>query len=352
MTECLFDLLRIASPTYEEQAICEFISGWATKNMPTMDQIRVGDNLIMTHTQETGKPHLAFVGHSDVVPAYFDPFQEGDRIFGAGASDMKGGLAAFLTFVSTHIALLKSRFNVSIIVYCREEGTPLDKNGLYELIETNPKFFRSIDLAIIGEPTDNASQIGCLGSLHCTIKVPGKCAHSARPWTGENALYNALPLIKSVAQFKPKKQTVYGVEFVDVMSITESGSEPGRTSVPGYWSCNINYRFSPVHSPEEAVSCVLGVIRQAGMDPNLIQNMDMAPAGQVIETPLFNEIITKLGAPIAAKQAWTDVAQFSNLGIPSFNFGPGLQEQAHRSDEYILESQLLKFDQILTQLLD
>src|SRR5690606_31280680 len=115
-----------------------------------------------------------------------------------------------------------------------------------------PDFFKSIDLAIVGEPTDNTVQLGCVGSLHAKVTVPGLACHSARPWNGENALYKALPFLQRMAALEPVRHEVFGLDFFDVLQITESRSEPGRTSLPGWWQANINYRFAPVRSEAEA----------------------------------------------------------------------------------------------------
>ena len=65
------------------------------------------------------------------------------------------------------------KYNISLLIYAREEGTPLPDNGLYDLIEFIPEYFDSVDMAIVGEPTDNTIQVGCVGSLHAAVTVKG-----------------------------------------------------------------------------------------------------------------------------------------------------------------------------------
>ena len=120
-----------------------------------------------------------------------------------------------------------------------------------------------------------------------------------------------------------------------MFQVTQSSSEKGRTSVPGFWQCNVNYRFSPDKSMAEAKSILHAHFKQAGILQEDYNIVDCVPAGEVIESALFKKVLTELNRPVQAKQAWTDVAQFSLLGIPAFNFGPGLPEQAHQKDEYV-----------------
>lgn len=341
--QTLQNMLGIASPTYQEQAFVAWLRERCSRSLPDWQQIEHSDCLILQAPWREGKPHIALIGHSDVVPAHFEPRLEAGRLHGAGASDMKGALAAFLVWLEQEGTALSEQLNLSLLVYSREEQTPLHENGLYHLLQALPDYFKGLDLGIIGEPTDNTLQLGCVGSIHARLTVTGKACHSARPWNGENALYKALPIIQAAAAAQPVRHTVFGVDFFDVLQLTESQSEPGRTSLPGWWQANLNFRFAPVRSLEAAQAELLEQLQGWGLHSEQISIIDAVAAGSVIETPLFGQAVQALNLPVVAKQAWTDVAQLTQHGIAAFNFGPGLTSQAHTVDEHILLADLTAY---------
>ncbi|RAP33696.1 succinyl-diaminopimelate desuccinylase [Candidatus Marinamargulisbacteria bacterium SCGC AG-410-N11] len=348
----LEQLLNIPSPTFKEADITLFLSDYLKKNIPNATFIVENDAIICTNNQhKTNLPHIGFVGHTDVVPDFFKASIQKDRIYGAGSSDMKAGLACFIIFLVNHWNDLVKKYNVSLIIYPREEGTPLEDNGLNFIINQFPNSVNNIDLAFVGEPTNNTIQLGCTGSLHCKVTIPGQACHSARPWQGENALYKAIPLIEGISKINPTKHTLFGVDFFDVITITESQTDPGRTTIPGEWACNINYRFAPVHQEEDAKQTIHNVLKKLNIDSNWYQITDCVPAGNVIDTPLFKDLVHHIDVDIEAKQAWTDVAQLTALGVPAINFGPGLPEQAHKPNEYALISLIKEYMTHLEKLL-
>ena len=91
----LFDILNIPSPTFQEQAITQFIEDWLDHRIPDLFVRRQGNNRIFSLPLIENLPHIALVGHSDVVPPHFCPYQRSQRLHGAGASDMQGSLAVF-----------------------------------------------------------------------------------------------------------------------------------------------------------------------------------------------------------------------------------------------------------------
>ena len=103
--------------------------------------------------------------------------------------------------------------------------------------------------------------------------------------------------------------------------------------MPGFWTCNVNFRFSPHWEENDAQDYLKKIVLDAGACEVTIE--DSVYAGKVIESSLFNTIVQTIGNSIEAKQAWTDVAQLTKLGVPAFNFGPGLTSQAHKKDEYV-----------------
>ena len=108
---------------------------------------------------------------------------------------------------------------------------------------------------------------------------------------------------------------------------------------------------STVYTAEEAEKKLLDMVNGWQIDGLEISIKDTAPSGTVIETPLFKEIVEKLGAKVEAKQAWTDVAQLSAHKISAFNFGPGLTSQAHKDNEFIMISDTEEYYSLLTRTL-
>ena len=335
MIQLLKDMLSIPSPTFHEQELTAFIKKYAEDNLPSPNITEFADCLIIKLNETASElPHITLVGHSDVVPQWFAPRIEGELLYGAGVSDMLAAEAAFFHVLAKHHEEILKRCRISIVIYSREEGTTVEENGLYDLINQFPEFFKSIDLAVVGEPTDNTIQIGCCGSLHARVVSTGLACHSARPWNGENAFYKALPFIQAMADLEPVKHEVFNCDFFDVLQITEESCTPGRTSIPGRWEANVNFRYAPVRSAEAAEQYVLDFVNDLKVDGLEINIKDNAPSGSVNATPLFARATELLGFPVQAKQAWTDVAQLSAMDIPCFNFGPGLTAQAHKDNEY------------------
>jgi succinyl-diaminopimelate desuccinylase len=352
MVKLLTEMLSIPSPTFHEQELTAFIKKFAQDNFPTPEIREFKDCLIIELGKEnTHLPHITMVGHSDVVPQWFKPHIEGDKLYGAGGSDMLAAEAAFFRITADNHQEILKRARISIVIYSREEGTKMEDNGLYDLIGEYPDFFKSIDLAIVGEPTDNTIQIGCCGSLHARVVSTGMACHSARPWNGENAFYKALPFITAMAKLEPVKHEVFGCDFFDVLSITEENCTPGRTSIPGRWEANVNFRYAPVRTPEEAEQYVLDFVNDLKVDGLEVSIKDNSPSGTVHETELFAKACKLLNFPVQAKQAWTDVAQLSAMGVPCFNFGPGLTAQAHKDNEYCLISLIEEYGKSLKNLL-
>jgi len=352
MIKLIQDFLNVPSPTFKEEKALSFCMDWLESNCGNLRFLESNNSVIVmsNHKPSKPKPHIVLVGHSDVVPEFKRPEIKDGKLYGAGASDMKGAVGVFMHFLSQITDMQTQDHQFSLIIYAREEGTALEENGLYDLIQNFPSYFKTIDLALVGEPTNNTIQIGCVGSLHCKVRIEGLACHSARPWEGENALYKAVPVIEGLSKIERKKQSLFGVDFFDVIQITESHSEKGRTSVPGYWECNINYRFAPNHTVEEAKAYIDTTLQNLGLTTSQYEITDCVYPGKVIESELFKTVTETLGQPIQAKQAWTDVAQLTECGIPAFNFGPGRTDQAHKANEYIVVEDIHAYYKILQKL--
>lgn len=292
------------------------------------------------------RPSVILAGHLDTVPLQDGDFpvrRSGGRIFGRGASDMKGALAVMIELWQR---LDRTALPVELVLvfYDREEG-PIVQNGLLPLLGARPDLRRA-SLALCLEPTDLALQLGCCGSMHATLTFEGRSAHSARPWQGENAVTKAGALLAFLHQEKPREVRVGELLFREVMTATRIAGFTGRNVVPAKCEVNLNFRFAPGRSLESAEEELLALSQRFGARCEVT---DRAPSGPaIVDHPLLRAFD---GVPREAKQAWTDVAQLAAQGIPAANFGPGEQAQAHQKGESCSEAALLRAYEMLVAFL-
>ena len=282
--------------------------------------------------QVTGeRPALILAGHLDTVPLQEGDFparREGGRIHGRGASDMKGALAVMIELWR---ALPRTGLPIELVLvfYDREEG-PIAENGLLPLIASRPDL-RGAALALCLEPTDLALQVGCCGSMHATLSFLGRSAHSARPWQGENAIHKSGALLTHLSAQPPREVRAGELVYREVMSVTRIEGFTGRNVVPARCDLNLNFRFAPGRSLDEAEAEVRALATRFGAE---VRITDRAPSGPaILDNDLLQELRLLTAVPVEPKQAWTDVAQLAAAGIPAANFGPGEQAQAHQRGE-------------------
>ncbi len=329
LAQTLLELCLIPSPIGEEKALCDHVQARLSKRFPA-GITRFRDSLIVHANPRANAPKIALVGHLDVVRTQHDkPARiEGTKLFGAGAADMKSGLALMIE-LAERLDLPKLPVDLTLVFYEREEG-PFAENVLGPMIEAFPEL-HAFDLAICLEPSDNRLQLGCMGSLHATITFEGRTAHSARPWEGENAITKAASLLADFAAREPHLVVVDGMEFREVMTPTLANGGRGRNVVPDKFELNLNYRFAPGKTPEQALKELETMVG----DRAKVVATDLSPAGRPHAAhPLVQRLIQCGVRTVERKQAWTDVARFDQIGVPAVNFGPGLNAQAHQHNEF------------------
>jgi len=341
------ELIRIPSVIGEERALADEVERWARQHFTAEEILRVSHSLVIGRRVDP-RPTIALVGHLDTVPGLTEanpPRLEGDRLYGLGASDMKGALAVMLALGET-LARPALPFNVLWIFYEREEG-PFRESGLGPLFAQVPEL-RTIALAIALEPTDGAVQVGCVGSLHATLTFRGQAAHSARPWQGLNAIHAAGSLLSELHSRERVEVRAGTHSFFEVMSATVAGGGKARNVIPDTFTLNLNSRFAPGKSLEQAQRDVLDLVS----DRAEVEFTDLAPSGRVCDdNPHYLALLALTGRQAEAKQAWTDVARFSELGIDAVNYGPGETAQAHQRTESASAAALEASFEVLRRLL-
>ncbi len=253
LDETLLWLCAIDSPIGEEEAICDAVTERMEKLKLPAPIRRYGNSIVVPIRRSapgTKVPHIALVGHLDTVRTENGPARLLDgKCYGAGASDMKSGLAVMIILAETFAGSVKC--DLTLVFYAREEG-PFVENELGPVLEQDPEL-KHVDLAVCMEPSDNRVHLGCSGSIHATVTFFGRTSHSARPWEGENAVYQAAALIAKIGQMKPVESVIDGHVFRTVTTITQArDGGRGRNVVPDRFTLNVNHRFAPSTSLEQA----------------------------------------------------------------------------------------------------
>lgn len=328
LDETLEWLCAIPSPIGEEEAICDAVQARLSK-LPLAAPIRrYGNSIVVPVTRGDGLPRVALVGHLDTVRTENGPARiENGRCYGAGASDMKSGLAVMICVAEVLSTVLKCE--LTLVFYAKEEG-PFSENELGVVLAEDPELAH-VDLAVCLEPSNNLLHVGCTGSIHATVTVQGRTSHSARPWEGENAITRAAPLLAKIGAIKPEEHVIEGHIYRSVYTVTQAkDGGRGRNVVPDRFVINVNHRFAPDTTLDEAEYNLRTVIGDAGQ----IEITDLSPPAMPnAEHPLVLALIAAGVKGVEPKQAWTDVARFAQKGIRAVNFGPGENAQAHQKDE-------------------
>ncbi|MCK6590392.1 MAG: succinyl-diaminopimelate desuccinylase [Polyangiaceae bacterium] len=343
----LVDLLlwfcRIPSPTGEERALCDAVLGELALVPLAGAPRRYGNSLVVPVTRGTGGPKIALVGHLDVVRTSHDgePRVEGDRVYGPGSSDMKSGLALMLDLVQSGLSDCEG-VDLTLVFYSREEG-PFLENELGPVLAEDPELSH-VDLAVCMEPSDNKLSLGASGSLHATIVFEGRTAHSARPWQGENAIQKAGPFLTELGAMAPREVELDGLVYRSVTSVTTASGGRGRNVIPDVFTLNVNHRFPPGTSIEEAQREIVALVGGRAS----ITWLDLSPSALPHAShPLVIALRDAGVRAVEPKQAWTDVARFALYGVPAVNFGPGENAQAHQRNEWTSISKLVEGQAIL-----
>lgn len=321
-------LVNIPSETGHEAAIADWVAERLRRG--AKGEVLRSGNSVVWRGPERGQKRVVLAGHVDTVPARGNATasRRDGNLYGVGSSDMKAGDAVILALLET-LDPRTLRFDLTAVFYEAEEG-PLANNGLARLLHEMP-WLRESHLAVLLEPTDLRVELGCSGALNAEVTVTGKSAHSARPWLGVNAIERAAPWLVEITRFPVTPVRIQGLEFRETLQVTKLESGRAKNVVPDELTCNLNYRFPPDRTLADAERRVRALVPQEFG----FRVVDGAPPGAVVaDRPEVREFIARAGGRTAAKQGWTDVAQFSAAGVAAFNFGPGLTEQCHQVTEF------------------
>jgi len=241
-------------------------------------------------------------------------------VHGLGASDMKGGVAVM-------IELARAGVPGRYLFFTREE-IPVSESPLPALFDSG--LLADAQLAVVLEPTDCILHAGSLGNIQARVTFRGKSAHSARPWTGVNAIHELLRGLQGLGELEPRDVELDGLTFREVVSAVRVEGGIASNVVPARASVELNFRYAPGRTREAAEARLRELVPAGELE--VLSNSPSAPPA--LANPLTAKL-RELVPEVAPKQAWTPVAQFAERGIDAINYGPGATVYAHKQDEQV-----------------
>lgn len=339
LTATSVDLTRticdIPSVSGEETTLADLIAEAITA-LPHLEVHRDGDTIV-ARTNLGRAQRVVIAGHIDTVPINDNvptravaidgvPF-----LWGRGTVDMKAGVAVQLKLAAE---LTDPRVDITWMWYDHEE-VDADLNGLTRLARSRPDLFAG-DFAILGEPSNGQVEGGCNGNLRAIVRTHGVRAHSARAWIGENAIHKVAPVLARLAEYRPREVPVDGLVYREGLNAVRISGGVAGNVIPDLCEIEVNYRFAPSRSAEDAQQHVRDVF--AGFEVEVVDIAAGARPG--LDAPLAHDFVAAVGAEPRPKYGWTDVARFSAMGVPAVNYGPGDPHLAHHDEERVPLAQI------------
>lgn len=323
-------LIDVPSTTDHEFAVGELLERELTNLGFTTERHQVTDTRFNLLARAGGTPRVVLNSHIDTVPPWFASREDDEFVYGRGACDTKGIIAAMIAAGER----LRAR-NVNDFAFLFVVGEETDSIGAKQA----NMHFASLgsEFCVVGEPTESVFARASKGALTCVIRFEGVAAHSAYPDRGDSAIHRMIAAVAEINHTNWGSHEVLGRTTVNC-GVIRGGEKPNIIAAEA--ECEIMFRL--VTTPDEVQSRLedllsehKGVITVAR--GNVPQFMHV-PEGRHSQVVAFN----------------TDVPWLSNLGKPIL-FGPGSILDAHGVDEKIAKSELLAavdtYEQLVIDLL-
>jgi succinyl-diaminopimelate desuccinylase len=332
------EYVDIASVSHDEGAMVARLEA-ELAGIEGLEVVRIGDNLV-ARTDLGRRFRVVLGGHTDTVPPNGNERArvDGNVLWGLGSADMKGGLAVMAELARTVTA---PAVDVTYVFYAREE-VALEHSGLREIDRARPDLLIG-DVALLGEPTADALEAGCQGTMRLRVTLTGTRAHTARAWLGVNAVHRLGRVLAVLDAYEPRRPEIDGCSYHEgLQAVFVEGGRAGNV-VPDRAVVTINHRFAPDRTIAEAEAHVREVLAPVLGPGDTVEVTDAAMAAAPhLNHPLLAAFAGRNDLAVRAKLGWTDVAFFAERGIPAANFGPGDSELAHTAGERV-DREFLEF---------
>lgn len=331
-------LVNIESVSRQEAAIADAVEA----SLQGLAHLRVTrhQHTVVARTDLGHAERVVLAGHLDTVPVNdnLPARREGDLLFGLGACDMKGGVAVMLR-LAAHVPAPTR--DLTLVFYEAEEIEAVH-NGLAQLAQRDPAALAA-DFAILLEPSGAVVEAGCQGTLRAEVRTVGERAHSARSWTGVNAIHAAGEVLARLQAYQARRPVIDGLEYREGLNAVFIRGGVAGNVLPDECVVEVNFRFAPDRTEAEAEQFVREYF--AGFEVTVTDSAPAAAPG--LDRPAARDFVAAVGGEVAPKFGWTDVARFTGLGVPAVNFGPGDPLLAHKQEEHVPVAQLVRCEEQL-----
>ena len=298
----------------------EFVKGWLESRDIAVEELEVrGMPLLAASAGQDGAPRVVFHGHLDVVPGreeQFRPQVDGDRLYGRGAYDMKGALAAMMGAVQELRDVQDVRV-VFAIVPDEESEEEIDR-GTDTLIRNGI----TGDFAITGEPTDLHIGVQAKGVLALRLQVTGTAAHGSTPWLGDNAILKALDVFRAIESlpFARESSDLFDRPSINLGRILGGDA---LNKVPDACVIDVDIRYLPGQEPAEIKAQIsdldsVSVLAQFHLMPAIVERNN--PFVQVLSECASKLLDTETIS--VGRDGASDAICFLQAGVPAVEYGP------------------------------
>lgn len=313
----------------------------------------------------SGAPHICYAGHTDVVPAgeedawTFGPFNPEIKdgvLYGRGASDMKGSVAAFAVAAAEYLKDGAPKGSISFLITGDEEGVAV--NGTVKVLEWMKKNGHVPDMALVGEPTNpehigQEIKIGRRGSLNADITVNGKQGHVAYQHLADNPVPKLVEMLQVLAQ----ETFDEGSEFFDPTNLEITTVDVGNTAtnvIPQSARAHVNVRFND-HWTSETLKARIGELLDNTGHPYAVE-FEGNSESFITQPDEWTALVQDVVADIAGKKpaytttGGTSDARFVSQYCPCVECG-AVNSSIHQIDEQASVADLEMLVQIYKEIL-
>jgi succinyl-diaminopimelate desuccinylase len=296
-----------------------FVKGWLeARDIDVRTETNRGLPVLAATVGAADGPEIVLHGHLDVVPGaeeQFRPRTDGDRLFGRGAYDMKGGLASMMC--ATRDLMTQDRVRVHFVCVCDEESEEDDNRGS-DFVVQEMKLLG--DFAITGEPTDMLIGVQAKGVLLLRLDVRGRSAHGSTPWLGDNAVLKAMDVFRAIESlpFARESSELFDRPSINLGRVT-GGDVPNK--VPERCTIDVDIRYLPGQDPDDILEAVAAlpdvtVATCFRRDPVVVSrtNPHVQLLAQAIGPSAERVSVGRDGA--------SDIVSWLEAGVPGVEFGP------------------------------